>query len=316
LQRRQLVGSNVERCIYCQGIEIRREGRREKKHEIVRLWYCRRCDRVFTPVRAKGKTYPLKVILESLILYYRGETRERTSKVIHERFGIAVPARTLATWIAAYRDLTPYARLRDECAKSFRPNRLIRSLRLHHQQVYEYRIHRGKLAATLAAREQEPFKPLEPFLAEMADACPQHLFRSDARASQGKAALDLDAVEIKAKRNHACRLTDLVLQTVTHHKRRHDELQRFMLTTDSVTVAVEVPVYLTPVEIAHAKRAYGFRIPIETELALTGHIDVLQIRHGAIHILDYIPNANREKPIASNAPTPRIRHPASLGMPA
>ncbi len=41
----------------------------------------------------------------------------------------------------------------------------------------------------------------------------------------------------------------------------------------------------------------GFDIPIHTDTILTGHIDVLQIRNGSIHILDYKPNARREKPI-------------------
>jgi hypothetical protein len=72
----------------------------------------------------------------------------------------------------------------------------------------------------------------------MAEACPHHLFAAEARASQGKITFDLNAVEIKTKRNHACRMADLLLQSVTHNKRGHDELQRFMLITDSVTVAV------------------------------------------------------------------------------
>ena len=41
----------------------------------------------------------------------------------------------------------------------------------------------------------------------------------------------------------------------------------------------------------------GFHVPIETDVPLTGHIDFLQIRHGAIHILDYKPGANHERPI-------------------
>ena len=30
---------------------------------------------------------------------------------------------------------------------------------------------------------------------------------------------------------------------------------------------------------------------------LTGHIDIVQIRNGQIHLLDYKPNASKEKPI-------------------
>jgi hypothetical protein len=294
---RRLIGADLERCIFCRGTAITREGKRYKKLETVQLWYCRACDRVFTPQTAKGKTYPLKVILESLCLYYRGETRARVSKRIKERFGVTVPPRTLSTWLSEYRDITTYARLRDQCVTTFRPHQLIRSVRLHHQQVYQYRVHQGKLFSILNTSEHRPLHPIGDFLTKMAASCPHHLFQSDARASQGKAAFDLDAVEIKAKRNHACRLAGLVLQTVTHNKRRHDELQRFMLTGDSVTVAVEVPIYLTPEDIAHMQRQLGFRIPIEADTILTGHIDVLQIRNGAIPILDYKPGANKEKPI-------------------
>ncbi|HEX3912349.1 MAG TPA: hypothetical protein VHW71_02480 [Steroidobacteraceae bacterium] len=202
------MGADLERCIVCNGSHITREGKRYKKLETVQLWRCHSCDRV------------------SLMAYYRGETREQTAAWIKERFGIAVPPRTLSTWLAEYRDLTTYARLRMQCAGLFRPNRLIRSVRLHHQQVYNYRIHQGKLATTLEAEEHRSFKPLAAFLAEMADACPQPLFLTPARASQGKMAFDLDAVQIKAKYNHACRMAALMLQTVTSNRRRHDELQR------------------------------------------------------------------------------------------
>jgi transposase-like protein len=90
---KHFVGADLERCIFCRGEQITREGRRYKKLETVQMWYCHTCDRVFTPQRAKGKTYPLKVVLEALILFYRGETRAVTVKRIKDRFGIASAAR-------------------------------------------------------------------------------------------------------------------------------------------------------------------------------------------------------------------------------
>src|SRR3546814_12651575 len=75
----------------------------------------------------------------------------------------------------------------------------------------------------------------------MLSSCPHSLFVTEDRASQGRMPFDLDGVAIAAKHNHACRIANLVLQTVTINKRRHDEIQRFMLLTDSATVAVEVP---------------------------------------------------------------------------
>jgi hypothetical protein len=71
-----------------------------------------------------------------------------------------------------------------------------------------------------------------------------------------------------------------------------------MLLTDSVTAAVEVPVYLTPADIRHLHSELGFHVPLPRSTALTGHIDVLQIRNGPVHILDYTPGAMHERPIA------------------
>jgi ATP-dependent exoDNAse (exonuclease V) beta subunit len=66
-----------------------------------------------------------------------------------------------------------------------------------------------------------------------------------------------------------------------------------MLLNDSVTVAVEVPVYLTWEDVAYY-RARGCNLGIDAEV-ITGHIDFLQIRNGYVHILDYKPEARKEK---------------------
>jgi ATP-dependent exoDNAse (exonuclease V) beta subunit len=70
-----------------------------------------------------------------------------------------------------------------------------------------------------------------------------------------------------------------------------------MLATDSVTIAVEIPIFITPEELAHYRDVLGFHIPIEADAPLTGHIDFVQLRRGAIHILDYKPGATHERPI-------------------
>jgi transposase-like protein len=301
--RRALIGADQERCIFCAGTAITKRGKRYKQHEILQRWYCHHCAVSFSPHTAgKGSTFPLKVILETLCHFYQGHSIDRTADYIRRRFGLTVHPRTISRWLSEYRPLTTFARLRDKAKQTHTPHRLIRSTRLHHKQVYTYRVHHGKLSYITRGREHHAFQPIADYLTDMAENCPHHLFQDSGntrnRASQGKAAFNLDAVEIKAKRNHACRIADLVLQTVTNNKRRHDEIQRFMLITDSVTVAVEVPIILTPDDIAHMQRQLGFHIPIETDTTLTGHIDVLQIRNGRVYILDYKPGAAKEKPIA------------------
>ena len=110
--RRPLIGANTERCIYCAGTRITREGKRYKKHETIQRWYCHTCDRVFSPQPVKGKTAPLKVILEALCRFYRGETRQHVARHLKEQFGIATSPRTISSWLSEYRELTTYARLR------------------------------------------------------------------------------------------------------------------------------------------------------------------------------------------------------------
>src|ERR1039458_5091046 len=43
---------------------------------------------------------------------------------------------------------------------------------------------------------------------------------------------------------------------------------------------------------------HGIYLPSGTGGAITGHIDFLQVRNGAIHILDYKPDRRTNKPIA------------------
>jgi len=58
-------------------------------------------------------------------------------------------------------------------------------------------------------------------------------------------------------------------------------------------VSVEVPVYLSAEDLAYF-RSRGFNLDFDSRI-ITGHIDFLQIRNGYIHILDYKPEAAKEK---------------------
>jgi ATP-dependent exoDNAse (exonuclease V) beta subunit len=101
------------------------------------------------------------------------------------------------------------------------------------------------------------------------------------------------APPVTRKENHATRLAALALPASPTNKKRHDTLQRFMLINDSVTVATEIPVYLTRDDLAYY-RSRGFNLAFESDI-ITGHIDFLQVRNGYLHILDYKPEARKEK---------------------
>jgi ATP-dependent exoDNAse (exonuclease V) beta subunit len=73
-----------------------------------------------------------------------------------------------------------------------------------------------------------------------------------------------------------------------------------MLANDSTTLAIEVPIWLGPADIKALEAEHGISLLPEGSSAesITGHIDFLQVRNGAVHILDYKPGARADHPIA------------------
>src|SRR5262249_340542 len=65
--------------------------------------------------------------------------------------------------------------------------------------------------------------------------------------------------------------------------------------------AIEVPIWLTEEDMAALESLHGIELAPRvggSERTITGHIDFLQVRNGAVHILDYKPDARTNKPIA------------------
>lgn len=301
LSPHHIVGASQDRCLYCSGPRIVRKGKRRKKLQTVQLWYCKDCDKVFTPHAIRGRTYPIQVILDGLNYYAMGHSLEDSATLLQEHYGVTMTPTTLSSWIKEYRPLCPYARLRQAGKERYSPYRIIQSTRLHHQQVYHYRIHRVKLDSLLTTPSENPsgetVPPLADYLVSMVKGCPHRLFQQEERGSSLKSGFDLDGVAIRERRNMATRIAQFAAQGAMRNRERHDTVQKFMLANDSVTVATEVPVYLLPEDIRHLKSRLGFLIPFADDAIITGHIDVLQIRNGSVHILDYKPNAIRERPI-------------------
>jgi len=119
---------------------------------------------------------------------------------------------------------------------------------------------------------------------------------NDQRASQIK--FEHLKIETKSKNNLACKLASLALNLAASNKERHQKIQDFMLINDSTTIATEVPIYLTNWDAGYYRNQNGFIFPLNSYTTpITGHIDILQIRNGLIHILDYKPDAGKIKPI-------------------
>jgi transposase-like protein len=108
-------------CPHCGSHAITRKGVRKKKLEIVQLWRCASCKRIFTPGPAalRNKTYPIRLVLQALTLYDLGYSLNETARRLKSKSGRAVSPSTIATWIGAHKEHTTSA-ASSECASNLR----------------------------------------------------------------------------------------------------------------------------------------------------------------------------------------------------
>jgi transposase-like protein len=323
------------RCPYCSTGSFVKRGTRKKKHERVQLYLCRNteCGRTFTSEESKGRRYPIKLVIEGMSYYNLGFTLKQTCKILKQKFKTAPDEQSLAKWIEQYKSLCRYERMRPYAVKLYKPLDVIECVTLVHKQLYNFRYHRAKIRFMLEEYKNRDFRPLKDFLDSVASETPHQCFLEGERMSEIRSKFGKADMIVKSKKNYANYLTDFALKGARSNKLRHDTVQRFMIANDSVTVATEVPVVIRREDIEHMERQLGFEIVGEEGITfrrrsareekkksasgsgkefqqtamsarghslpklLTGHIDLVQIRNGAIHILDYKPNAAKEKPI-------------------
>jgi transposase-like protein len=293
----------IERCPYCGDLGVIKKGIRKNKYGAVQLFYCRPCRKKFSPLVTKGKSFPLKIIIAAINEYHRFRSLESAADTVTKRYGIAVSRQNLKNWLRDFREYLPITRLAPTIASEYPPRRVLLEHRLLHGQVYEFKYHRAKAELIVRdSKEHDQYRPLLEYFESVPRATPDELFRdqrSRASTQKHKYRFPIDGVHIAPKDNAAKKIAAFVLQSVATNKLRHETLQEFMLLNDSVTVAVEVPIVLTADDVAYFREALGFAIPftLERGAAITGHIDVVQLRNGMIHILDYKPGAKTDKPI-------------------
>jgi transposase-like protein len=301
-------------CPYCNSSDFVKRGVRNKKHEVVQLYLCRnaQCGRTFTAERVKGKRFPLNVILEGISYYNLGLTLEQTCSLLGQKFpDIAAPIpATLSSWIEEYKPICRFERMRPYATKLFPPQKMIEVTTMAHRQLYRFRYHRAKTLLSMEEFKNRRFGRLKEYLDNVSAETPHQYFQDGERMSEIRSKFDKTDMIVKSKSNFANKTAEFVLRSVPDNQSRHDALQRFMIANDSVTIATEVPVYIRREDVEHMENELKFKITNDGLLELkgdkqaqkfpkllTGHIDIVQIRNGMVHILDYKPNASKEKPI-------------------
>lgn len=158
-------------CPYCSSPQVVKRGMRRKKYGALQLYLCKACRKTFST--QKGKTFPLRLILEGLSLYNLGHTLEACCSSLKERFGLQVDSSTLSLWVKEFEPICRYARLRPHAVKLFGPKQIVESAVLYHRQIYRYRCHRAKLALVLQDYKHSRYEPLRDFLESVPLECPR-----------------------------------------------------------------------------------------------------------------------------------------------
>ena len=302
-------------CPYCLSKNFVRRGFRQKKMEKVQLYICLDCNKTFTQHITKGKHYTLPVIFDAISIYNLGYSLEQTCRIVNRRDTLSkdltISATTLSHWLSETGELCRFSRMREYAIKKYAPKDMVISATLAHRQLYHYLFHRAKCELIIEEDfKHHRFGPLQEFLEMVPGECPHQYFQEGLRASEAPLTFSKREMIVRSKQNFATRLAAFVLQSVKDRKLRHDALQKFMLANDTVTVATEVPVYITRDDLEHMQTQLGFEIynstirgvhsatsEVKLPKLITGHIDILQIRNGQIHILDFKPEAAKECPI-------------------
>ena len=314
----------IECCPHCSSRDFVKRGLRKNKHQSVQLYKCQNpeCYRTFTARTIKGKQFPWLVVLDAISYHNLGYSFASIPKILKAKRGVAPTPETVAKWYEQYKPLCRFERLRPYAIKILRVWKehaakfgnqvdMVETVTLAHKQLYRFRYHRPKLALALEEYKNRNFTSLMEYLDTISTEVPHRDFPNGERMSEVRSKFDKSNMIVKGKENFATKLTTFVIQGVVENKQRHEEVQRFFIANDSVTVATEVPVSIRKEDVAHLEAVLKFKVLEEAGFihlknrkrkvpfpdVLTGHIDIVQVRNGIVHILDYKPNAAKEKPI-------------------
>ena len=291
-------------CENCGSANIVKKGFARNRLQTLQKYCCKDCKAIFTMQQAKGKTYPLNIILNAISTYNLGFTLEKTKEKLNKKYNLNISTKSINNWLNQYKTICTFARLRKQTIKNHSPKNIINKKTLNHIQPYTFKCHKAKLDILL--KENPQFSAIKNYIEKInSNNFPHHIFtynkitnntNDNQRASQLK--FNHLNIETLSKTNQANQLAKLALNLATTNKERHQKLQDFFLINDSTTIAAEVPIYLTNWDAGYYRNQRGFTFPLDNyKTPITGHIDLLQIRNGLLHVLDYKPEADKINPI-------------------
>ncbi|MFH1431706.1 MAG: hypothetical protein ABIG84_00620 [archaeon] len=261
------------RCRNCGRKNIIKRGKRKTKYGNRQLYWCKSCSRYFVDSSLNNKTYGPKVIANAMNMYNQGNTLEDSARHTNRKYKVKISKSSVHDWLKEYSGIFTYNRIRPKALKTYGKDIIFAKTYEHNGLDYDFRYHIPKVEFLCT----DTFPGLKSYVTGFENSCPKFFNDIDNRCSQMK--IDI-SFRKQGKYNNACRLANFALKTCRNNRERHPTVENMMLINDSSTIACEVPIWLWEKNL---------------NAGINGHIDVLQVRNGLVYILDFKPDAFKEK---------------------
>lgn len=256
-------------CPHCQSEQVVKAGTRRLKSGAARqLYRCNDCWRRFSSRERHRKRTPGKAILRALVLVCRGCNYDEAALALEREFGVRRSRACISRWVTE-RTL-PWLEIHHQLTSSAGP--VVRSHLFTHDGLnYLYQVHQAKLVFA------HKFPGLIRYLTTLPNWLDHSLFSRAQHCSQLR--LMKNPGVRKYQGALISRMTAEAVPLAATNHQRHSVVEEYLLNGDRNTMACEVPVY--------------YRLPAIGLVA--GHIDLVQVSADGVQLLDYKPNASRER---------------------
>lgn len=259
-------------CCKCKSQQVIKKGKRKTKQGMVQRYWCKNCRHLFVHRLFKHKTYGAALIRAAITLYNQGFTLEEVTRLVSRRFKVRISRSSVHRWVDEQRTCCTYSLLRAGMVKRYGKDLVVSKPFEYQGLAYNFKYHVGKLGLC-----GEQFPSLASYIQRCGEGTPSFFDSITHRCSRFRLRVDIHK---KVSEHLVCAQTGLALGTVASKKMRHSLVETFLLVNDHTTVAVEVPIWFWEKRL---------------DIGIAGHIDVVQVHEGLVYILDYKPEAAREK---------------------
>ncbi|MDD3686876.1 MAG: hypothetical protein PHE56_08935 [Bacteroidales bacterium] len=270
-------------CPKCGSKKLIKKGTRKNKLKTVFLWQCSECLSKFTDDNFKNKSYPVAKIINALTLHNKGFTIKDCAEKTD------APASTISNWITSYKDIFGLSVLSGNIRKFKENNKIVETHKYDHGVIYLYQHNKFKLETFVKPQ----FIGLYSYLNLVREGTIDKNAFSDTNARASQARLNIGEISLTPNASNNCKIAQMAVEIAKDNRSRHWAVEKTMLENDLYTVATEVPVYL---DINKTNMPFLKSLAAKSGF-ISGHIDILQVKDNYIYILDYKPDAAKEKPL-------------------